>query len=200
MNRAKTAIIVLIVFNILLVVISTLSFSYKEGEGNSKTYNCDVKNIRLSTDIEVNKDGEYIKKIKGNVFKIVTDPLTLYDKNDKKLGYASDEYAIVNQDTHMLRVGKTFYIMHGKIKILGEEYELLDEDGNYIGMCEFNYLNTKGMIKNANGEVVANYKSKLFFRDFDVVIYENCEIEDDAILMICGSYYSDQHYKSTNND
>lgn len=200
MSNLKRAIIVIMVVTILTGIITTLSFGFKEGTGDYTEYNCDVKNIRLSTDIEVNINGEYVRRVKGNIFKIVTDPLTLYDNESNKIGYASDEYAIVNQDAHYLRVNKNFYLMDGQFKVFGEKYFIYDEDENYIGRCDFNWLNTRGMIKNANDEVVATYKSHYIFKDFDIKIYENCEIEDDAILMICASYYSDQHYRRSNQN
>ncbi len=46
------------------------------------------------------------------------------------------------------------------------------------------------------GNLIADYNSKLFFNDFEVRIKENCNLDEKTVLMIFCSYYSDQHADS----
>ena len=186
-------------FIFVLSIIGLLSFHYEEGSGDFVTYNCDVKNVRVTTDIEVYKDDEYIGKVKGKLT-VITDPLALYDASNKKLGYAGDDYAFINQDSHLIRIDKNFYTMVGGFELVGESYRLFDEDDNYIGLAEFNEFNTKGYITDADGNVIANYRSNFLFNDYDVMIYENCELDDEVILLMCASYYSDQKFDARSDN
>lgn len=43
------------------------------------------------------------------------------------------------------------------------------------------------------GNIIADYNSKIYRKDFDVRIKENCDIDEKAVLMIFCSYYSDQN-------
>ena len=68
--------------------------------GPHTEYQCDVKNLRLSTTIEIDKEGEDFATVKGNIFKFVVDPLTMYDANENKKAYAGDAYHFIAQDSH----------------------------------------------------------------------------------------------------
>jgi len=63
-------------------------------------YNCDVNSITFSTEISIKKNGEYLGKVTGNILKLLTDPLTMYDTDGNKLSYASDSYRVYAQDSH----------------------------------------------------------------------------------------------------
>ena len=43
------------------------------------------------------------------------------------------------------------------------------------------------------------FYSKLFFNDFTVRIYEDCELDENTVLMIFCSYYNDKEYDASNN-
>ena len=53
--------------------------------GACTKYKCDVKNFRLATTIDISKEGKDFAKIKGNILKLITDPLTMYDLNERKI-------------------------------------------------------------------------------------------------------------------
>lgn len=159
-------------------------------------YDCNGRAIALqSTKIEIDKEGEYFCKIQGNIFTVVTDPLTLYDVNEKKIAHAGDTYHFINQDSHGIYIGRELmYEMVGKFELFGQEYKIYDYDGNYIGKLKFSPANFRGKLTDAQGNVIAKYKSFWGLKDFKVKIYDNCEIDELSVLMFFGSYYSDYHY------
>lgn len=77
----------------------------------------------MATTIDIYKDEEQISKVKGDIFKFVTNSLTMYDMN---------------------------------------------------------------------GKLIADFNSKPFFKDFDIRILEECEMDENTVIMIFCSYYSDQ--------
>ena len=156
-------------------------------------YKCDVKNIRLVTTIEIEKDNEEFAKVKGEI-RLVTDPLTMYDLDDNKIAYAGDSYRFVAQDAHAIYVdGMLTCDMVGLVDWWGESYDIYDKDENKIAEASFNDFNTSGKIFDMDGNKIAEYSSNYFFNDFDVRIYEGCELDEKTVLMIFCSYYSDQH-------
>lgn len=165
----------------------------KKDIGSCIEYKCDVKNLRLSTTIEIDKEDEKFAKVSGNVFKFVTDPLTMYDLNQNKTAYADDSYHLIAQDSHSIYVDGVFTVeMVGRVKLFGEAYDIYNKDGEKIANVTFNTFNTNGKMYDTNGNLIADFNSKLFFKDFDVRISEECTLDEKTVLMIFCSYYSDQ--------
>lgn len=191
-----------------LLIVSTLTliilFSFTCCVGSSHpsassrdytVYDCNGRVISLQTKIEIDKEGEYFGKIQGNIFTAVTDPLTMYDANEKKIAYAGDTYHFINQDSHGIYIGRELmYEMVGKFEWMGQEYEIYDYDQNYIGKLKFSPGNFNGMLTDAKGNIIAEYQSFFGFNDFELKIYDDCEIDEISVLMMFGSYYSDYHY------
>ena len=157
----------------------------------SRIYECDYKSLNINTKITTTIDGEEIS-IVGNIFKLLTDPLTVKDSKGNVLGYAGDAYGIISQDDHGIYIGEEFDVnMCGNVDLWGESYKLKDAEGNIVGTVEFNMSNTGGSIKDVNGNLVATYSSVLFMNDYTVTIYDNDVCSDMSILMIVASYVSD---------
>ena len=176
---------------ICVLIVAVLS-SIKKDIGPCTEYQCDVKLLRLSTTIEIDKDNENFVTVSGNIFKVVTDPLTMYDLDKNKIAYADDTYHLISQDSHSIYVDGTLTAeMVGLVKVFGEAYDIY-KDGEKIAKVTFNPFNTKGEMYNANDELIADYYSKLFFKDFEVRITEDCTIDENTVLMVFCSYYSDQ--------
>ena len=163
-----------------------------------RVYECDYKSLNINTKITTTLDGEEIS-IVGNIFRLLTDPLTVKDSKGDVLGYAGDAYGIISQDDHGIYVGDSFDInMCGNVDLWGESYKLKDSEGNVVGTVEFNMSNTGGTIKDANGNLIAKYSSALFMNDYTVTIYDNDVCSDMSILMIVASYVSDYKADSSN--
>lgn len=161
-------------------------------EGGYTTYFCDVKNFALSTKITISKEGEYFGSVSGNILRFVTDPLTMYDETGKSIAYAGDSYHFINQDSHGIYVNGEFtYDMNGLFEVFGEEYEIYDETEKKVADLSFNLHNTKGKLYDANRKIIAEYESFYLFNDFNIKIYDNCEIDEISVIMLFCSYYSD---------
>ena len=184
--------IVCVVVFFLLIGAFVLSGSKKD-IGPCTEYKCDVKNLRLSTTIEIDKEGENFATVNGEILKFLTDSLTMYDLNKNKIAYADDSYHLISQDSHSIYVDGVFSVeMVGLVKLFGESYDIYNKDGEKVANVTFNTFNTNGKMYDTNGNLIADFNSKFFFNDFDVRISEECTLDEKTVLMIFCSYYSDQ--------
>lgn len=184
--------IVCVVVFFLLIGAFVLSGSKKD-IGPCTEYKCDVKNLRLSTTIEIDKEGENFATVNGEILKFVTDPLTMYNLNKNKIAYADDSYHLISQDSHSIYVDGVFSVeMVGLVKLFGESYDIYNKDGEKVANVTFNTFNTNVKMYDTNGNLIADFNSKFFFNDFDVRISEECTLDEKTVLMIFCSYYSDQ--------
>ena len=187
-----------VVLVVLIIAIAVSSTTNEEPEVQGTKYNCDVKNFELSTSINIMKDGEFFAKVKGNIFTYVTDPLTMYDKDGNKVAYAADEYHYIAQDSHAIFVDDSFTCeMAGLVRIWGQAYEIYGKNGDKIADVTFNSFNTSGKMYDLEGNLIAEYISNTFLNDFDVRIYEKCNLDEKTVLMIFCSYYSDYSYDAS---
>lgn len=188
------------ILSLLIAILMIISLSAcRSPENNTETsrvYECDYKSLNINTKITTTLEGEEIS-IVGNIFKLLTDPLTVKDSKGNVLGYAGDAYGIISQDDHGIYIGEEFDVnMCGNVDLWGESYKLKDSEGNIIATIEFNMSNTIGNIKDTEGNLIATYSSPLFMNDYTVTIYDNDICSDMSILMIMASYVSD--YKAHN--
>lgn len=185
-------IVCVVVVCFLLIGVFVLSGSKKDIVPCTE-YKCDVKNLRLSTTIEIDKEGENFATVNGEILKFLTDSLTMYDLNKNKIAYADDSYHLISQDSHSIYVDGIFSVeMVGLVKLFGESYDIYNKDGEKVANVTFNTFNTNGKMYDTNGNLIADFNSKFFFNDFDVRISEECTLDEKTVLMIFCSYYSDQ--------
>lgn len=190
---------IVLILGILLVILLLSYDSEAEPVGECRIYNCDYKSLNLNTKVTTVLNGEEIS-ISGNLFRIVTDPLTAKDASGNVIGYAGDVYGFIEQDDHGIYIGNTFDInMCGNFDWWGESYELKNSEGDIVATVEFNASNTKGSIVDTSGNLVASYSSSIFANDYTVSIYENDVCSDLSILMIMASYVSDYKADSSRN-
>lgn len=189
---------VLIAILILAIILGFLAGCSSEAPPSmdGRVYNCDVKHLTLRTKILVTKGDETIGEITGNVIRFITDPLKM-TKDGETIAFADDDYNFINQDDHAIVVdGEYQFTMHGGFAIFGETYTLLDASNNQIGYMSFNTFDTAGTLYNMDDEIIATYSSSPFFDDYTVTIYSD-EFNDNALLLIFASYYSDQDADSS---
>ncbi|MBQ6860740.1 MAG: hypothetical protein IJO08_03745 [Clostridia bacterium] len=185
----------LIALVVIIVVVGI--FGGKKNIGPNTKYDCDVKNLRLSTDIVISSGGEKVSQVTGNIFRIVEEPLTMKDESGNKIAYAGDDYHLIAQDSHVIiQDGVVAAEMVGKFDLFGETYDIYNASGEKIARAKFNWSDTYGTLYDTTGNLIADYDSFIFFNDFDVRISEKCEISHNTVLMIFCSYYSDQKYDS----
>ncbi len=186
------------ILSLLIAILMIVNLSACESVANTeiktetgRVYKCDYKSLNMNTKITTTLDGEEII-IVGNIFKLLTDPLTVKDSKGNVLGYAGDVYGFISQDDHGIYIGEEFDInMCGNVDLFGESYELKDSDGETIATVEFNMSNTGGSIRDIKGNLIATYSSSYFMNDYTVTIYDNDICSDMSILMIVASYVSD---------
>lgn len=194
-NKGRIILVVLICLFLLGGLLTN-----KQKMSDYTEYKCDVKSLRLSTKIDIDKDNEEFVKVKGNIFKVITDPLKMYDLNEKQIAYADDTYHFIAQDSHSIFVnGNLSAEMVGLVKLFGEEYEIYNENGEKVANVTFNMFNTNGNMYDMEGNLIADFNSKFFFNDFDVRITKDCNLDEKTVLMIFCSYYSDQKADSSNS-
>lgn len=198
-KRNIAALIIVITIAIVCGVIFVISGN-SDAEGPHIEYKCDVKSLSLSTQIDIEKDGEDFAYVKGNLLRFVTDPLTMYDTSDNEVAHAGDDYHLIAQDSHAITVdGVVVAEMVGLVDFFGESYDIYGVDGEQVADVSFNLLNTTGKMYDMEGTLIADLNSKLFFNDFNVRIYEECQLDEKTVLMIFCSYYSDQKFDNSNN-
>lgn len=195
-NVTRTKVKALIIFLVAIVILGTVFSGSKIGPHTK--YDCDVKNLRLSTDIEISTGGEDICKVSGNIFRVVEDPLTMKDLEGNKKAYAGDDYHFISQDSHAIIVnGVVTAEMVGKFDLFGNTYDIYDGAGQKIGMASFNYFDTSGKLVDTENNLIAEYNSFVLFKDFDVRISEDCPLDHTTVLMLFCSYYSDKAYDNS---
>ncbi len=187
---------VIIVFLVIVILLFLLTGN-KEAIDTCIEYQCDVKNFRLSTTIEIKKEHENFVSVKGNILALFTDPLTMYDLEDNKIAYAGDAYNFITQDSHSIYVNDEFSVeMVGLFNIAGESYDIYNKDKEKIAHVTFDAFNTNGKMYDSNQNLIADFNSNYLMNDFDVRITDKCNLDEKTVLMIFCSYYSDQHADS----
>ena len=193
----KLVLLLVIIVGFTIAGISS-TFNVDNIKSEYVEYKCDVKNFRLSTTIEIEKDGKLVGEVKGNVLTLVTDPLTMYDPQGNKIAYAGDAYHFISQDSHGIYVNNTFTVeMVGKVELFSEEYEIYDGAEQLVATVDFNSHNTAGNMYDAQGDLVAVYTSSYGLKDFNVKVAKECQLDHYIVLMIMCSYYSDQAYDNS---
>ena len=118
----------------------------------------------------------------------------MYDTNENKLAYAGDEYHFLAQDSHSIVVNDTVVEMVGRVNFIGETYDIYDADQKKIAKLKINYFNTEGKLYDADGNIIAVYRSFPFFNDFNVRVSDDCELDENVVVMVFSSYYSDHKF------
>lgn len=169
----KKILSLLITFCIIISLSACESAITAVSSKDGHIYSCDYKTLNINTKITTTLNGEEIN-ISGNVFTLLTDPLTVRDSKGNVIGYAGDVYGFISQDDHGIYIGDKFDInMCGNVDLFGESYRLKNSDGITVATAEFNMTNTHGIIKDLNNNLIAEYSSSYFMNDYTVTIYDN---------------------------
>ena len=203
----KMLTLVLVIF--VLVGLTGCVESIDTGEPTA-TYYCNTKLFSFrNTQIIVSKDnksGEKLYQIEGNILRLVTDPINMYQfegetvNKDIVIGNASDTYHLFTQDDHNIYLSGDFvFAMKGKIDILTNKYDIVNYQGENIGFAKFDYFNLTGNLYDINGKLIADYTAAWveefgFMKDYDYVvkIYDSSFAPEEAILLLFASYNSDK--------
>ncbi len=186
-------IVIIVVFVGIICGLFLISPNITKIDSSWNEFRFDVKLLRFNTVLDVYKSNDYIGTVKGKVVRIITDPLTFYGTNGEKIAYADDTYHLIAQDSHLIiNDGVVTAEMVGKVKLMGEAYDIYDNNKNKIATASFDFLNLNGEIKDNEGNAIAFYRAHPFLKDFTVDVSPQSQIDDTTLIMIFASYYSDQ--------
>lgn len=199
--KTRSIIVALVVVLAVIFFGRILLFSgAPEDIGPCTEYQCDVKLFHFATTIEIDKEYEDFATVSGDIFRFVTDPLTMYDLERNKVAYAGDSYHFIAQDSHTIYVnGNLSAEMVGLFKLFGEAYDIYNNSGDKIAYVSFNQFNTYGSMYDMEDNIIADFHSFPLFNDFNVRITEDCPLDEKTVLMIFSSYYSDQSADSASS-
>ena len=180
----------------LVVIVGIIVFAIAGNGINAPTefksqYNCDVNLISLKVDVDITGTNKY--NITGEIMSAYEDDLMMKNKNGDTVKIADDSYNFISQNNHVIMNGDDVeYVCDGKIKWLADSYDIYDADSNKIAYVKFNIFDTVGVMVDNDGNEIARYDSGYFRYDYVVSIFDNCEIDDESVLMIFASYFSDK--------
>lgn len=196
MRRNHGSGIATVIVAIILLLTLAIGIGSSENiptEGVVATYDCNYRVLSLDTQIETtDKDGNPVT-IKGDIFRMFEDPLSMIDKDGNVIVYAGDAYNFVTQNDHGIYVSEEHvYDVIGEFKFLADSYTVNDAEGNKVAYVEFNMWDTVGKMYTADGTLIAQYTSGYFNHDYTVSIFDTNEIDENIVQMIFASYVSDK--------
>jgi len=195
MKRIKIISFIVVLIAIIAFIVIRIDFPAVQAKNVVRTHKANVKTLNINTEIEINCENETLYTIRGNILRLIEDPLLMYDVNGNVIASAGDDYHFIAQDTHLISVNATKeeIKMVGKISFFGEQsYDFFVGDEK-VAVARFNRFNTHGKIKDMSGNVMAEYTSPIVFNDYTVSITSHNTFSDEATNLIFASYYSDQH-------
>lgn len=158
---------------------------------NDTVYECDVK-LSARTKIITNLNGSEVT-IKGGILRLIEDPLEMVNSDGSVLANADDDYNFINQDDHAIYVNDDIgCIVNGNFGFAANHYTIYNKDYEEIAKADFNATDTYGSIVTPDGVLWAEYSSGFFFNDYTIRVHEECDLSDEAVLMLMASYKSDR--------
>ena len=169
----------------IAIIVACVSINAPTGRA---LYFCNNHPMSEHIDIDVKNDNNDDVYNITNVFFDYTDTLVLDDCNGNALREMDTDYNFVSQNDHVILNGN------------GMLYSCEDDTGNdgpkkvfnnhkeQVGIIEYNRNRTKLKLKNLDGLVVAECNSSLLRTDYAVTIFEQCEFDDESVIMMFSSY------------
>lgn len=170
---------------------------------NAKSqYFCNVKVLSLTLDIDIeNMSNEALYNVKGEFFSAYEDNLTMTDVEGNNVREMKDDYNLISQNDHTIVNGDSvLYIMEGNFKFFGDSYKIFDANKEQIATLECDTFMTSCTLKDMQGNVIAQYNSRIFRQDYIVSIFDECTIDDTSVLMMFASAKSDVRADSSSDN
>ena len=197
----KKSIFIYITIAVIAALIALFSTNITAPNDADTQYFCDYHNISFDMNIDVQDiGGKSLYTINGEFFASYEDDLAMTTKSGQLVKHTNDVYNFITQNEHVIYDAENnlCYKCDGKIKLFADSYDVFDADGNKIAFVSFNMFDTSGVMKNMDGDIIARYDSALSRKDYIVSIYDNCQIDDESILLIFASYVSDKRADDSN--
>lgn len=193
--------IVLIVVFILTMIISAI-IPLSAPQNAKSQYFCNVKVFALALNIDIeNMSNEVLYNVKGEYFYTFEDDLTMKNAEENVVREMKDNYNFITQNDHVITNSNgALYAMKGNFKWFGDSYKILNSNKEQVATLECNMFMTSCVLKDMQDNVVAKYNSRIFRRDYIVSIYDDCAIDDESVLLMFASAYSDVRADDSSND
>lgn len=178
---------------IILCVLITAWIVFNVPKNADSQYVCHVNPFAVSLQVDVkNTNGDSVYNIDGEFFSTFEDHLLMSDKNENVVREMDDEYNFISQNDHTILDGNGFlYHMVGESSLGPNEYTLYNNHKESVGTIEFNLMETSGIMRDVDGNIIARYNSNLFNSKYVVSIFRGCEVDDESVLMMFASFVSD---------
>ena len=193
--------IVLVAVLILAMIISAF-IPLKAPENAKSQYFCNVKIFTLALNIDIeNMSNEKLYNVKGEYFYTFEDNLTMKNAEKNIVREMKDDYNFITQNDHAItNSNSALYVMKGNFKWFGDSYKIFNSSKEQVATLECNMLTTFCVLKDMQGNIMAEYDSRIFRRDYIVSIYDDCAIDDESVLLMFASAYSDVRADDSSND
>ena len=200
-NTVSITGLILIAVLVLAIIISAI-IPLRAPQNAKSQYFCNVKVFALSLNIDVeNMSDETLYNIKGEYFYTFEDNLTMKDSEKNTVREMKDDYNFITQNDHaIVNNDGTLYVMEGNFKFFGDSYKIFNSSKEQVATLECNWTMTSCVLKDMQGNVMAEYNSRIFRKDYIVSIYDGCTIDDESVLLMFASAVSDGRADSSSSD
>ena len=194
----KVVLICVVVIGIVFCILSGFGvFGIDAPTEYKSQYNCDYKVISMTLNVDVVGNDESKYNISGEFFSKYEDNLKMKNVDDEVVKVSDDHFNFISQNNHTIMSGDDVeYICDGKIKFFADSYDVYDAEKNKIAYVSFNMLDTVGVMIDMDGKEIARYDSSLLGYDYVITIFDECDMDDESVLMIFASYVSDKRADS----
>ena len=184
--------IALIAFVIIGGIISVL-IPLSAPQNAKSQYYCDARAISIPLDVDVKTmSDETLYNIKGEWFCTFEDNLTMKDSEGNIVREMKDDYNFITQNDHaIVNNDGTLYVMEGKFKFFGDSYKIYNSDKEQVATLECNWAMTSCELRDMQGNLMAEYSTHIFRKDYIISIYDGCTIDEESVLLLFASAESD---------
>ena len=192
MKTNKIASIIVIIISVLAIAIGIL-VPLRAPDNAVSQYFCDVNAITTRLNINVSDmNSNKLFTIKGEFWNIAEDNLVMFDTEENVTREMRDDYNLIFQNDHYILDGNGFrYRMDGNFKVFADSYTVYDNKDQHVADIVCSWGMTGVTMTDVDGNVIAQCTSNLIRQDYIVSIFENCEIDDECVLIMFASCVSD---------
>lgn len=184
--KNKIYIIVSAIVAVIALIAACFTISPASGE---IVYFCDHHPMSQHIDIDVsNNKNDVVYKI-TDIFFDYTDSIVLDDGRGNAIRELYN-YDFVSKNDHVVLNGNgTMYGCESEgVGDANAPRKVFDNKRAQVGTIEYNRARTKMQLKDVDGTVVAECASSVFRTDCAVTIFDGCQFDNTAVIMMFLSY------------
>ena len=192
-KRIYPTVCTILVMVIGLLLIANVLVPLNAPQNAKSQYFCDVALFSFDLNIDVeNMSGEALYNIDGEFFNKYEDNLEMKDTDGNVVMEMCDDFNIITQNDHAIkRDNDVLCAMEGQFKMFGDTYNIFDANKEQIATLKCNMFMTSCKLLDMQGNVMAEYGSRILRSDYVVSIFDGCTIDDETVLLLFASAYSD---------